>query len=50
MMIAVLAFGRAGAAAALLDLRLTQIFGRISYSFYLLHPLTWTIINGRPEL
>jgi peptidoglycan/LPS O-acetylase OafA/YrhL len=42
--VAVLALGRPGAFAALFDWRLIRFFGRISYSFYLLHPLTLLVM------
>jgi peptidoglycan/LPS O-acetylase OafA/YrhL len=46
--VALLAFGRPGGCAALLDVRLIRFFGRISYSFYLLHYLILSIIWKYP--
>jgi peptidoglycan/LPS O-acetylase OafA/YrhL len=40
IIVATLAFGQLGAPASTFDHRLIRFFGRISYSFYLLHPLT----------
>jgi peptidoglycan/LPS O-acetylase OafA/YrhL len=47
-MTALLAFGCPGGFATLLDLRLVRFLGRISYSFYLLHPVTLIIISKYP--
>jgi peptidoglycan/LPS O-acetylase OafA/YrhL len=48
--VAVLAFGRPGAFATIFDWRLTRFFGRISYSFYLLHPLTLLAMWKNPSV
>jgi peptidoglycan/LPS O-acetylase OafA/YrhL len=49
IMVAILAFGRLGSEASIFDHRLIRFFGRISYSFYLLHPLTLLIIWKIPS-
>ena len=50
IVVAVLAFGHPRGLATLLDRRLTRFFGRISYSFYLVHPLTLMVIWKVPSL
>jgi peptidoglycan/LPS O-acetylase OafA/YrhL len=50
IVVAVLAFGHPGGLATLLDRKLTRFFGRISYSFYLVHPLTLMVIWKVPSL
>jgi peptidoglycan/LPS O-acetylase OafA/YrhL len=49
IMVAMLAFGRLGRRASIFDHTLIRFFGRISYSFYLLHPLTLLIIWKVPS-
>jgi peptidoglycan/LPS O-acetylase OafA/YrhL len=50
IVVAVLAFGRPGALAAMFDICLIRFFGRISYSFYLLHPLTLMVMWNIPTV
>ncbi|MEP6809432.1 MAG: acyltransferase [Chthoniobacterales bacterium] len=50
VVIAILAFGTPIAASAILRTQLLRFLGRVSYSFYLLHPLALTIIWKRELL
>ena len=47
--VAFLAFGRIGAPGRTFDLGVVRFFGRVSYSFYLLHPLTLIVMWNMPE-
>jgi peptidoglycan/LPS O-acetylase OafA/YrhL len=47
--IAALAFGADARFGQVLDRPLFRLYGRISYSFYLLHPLTLIVIWNIPE-
>ena len=47
--VAFLAFGPVGAPGRVFDLGVVRFFGRISYSFYLLHPLTLIVMWNMPE-
>ncbi|MBI3435605.1 MAG: acyltransferase [Proteobacteria bacterium] len=49
VVVAFLAYGQLGLAGRLFDNRAARFFGRISYSFYLLHPLTLLVIWNMPE-
>ena len=44
-----LAFGRLGQLGRVFDLGIVRFYGRISYSFFLLHPLTLLVIWKMPE-
>jgi peptidoglycan/LPS O-acetylase OafA/YrhL len=48
--VAILAFSRPGAIVAIFDCRALRFFGQISYSFYLLHPLTLSVMWKIPAL
>jgi peptidoglycan/LPS O-acetylase OafA/YrhL len=48
--VAILAFSSPGGIAKVFDLRLFLFFGRISFSFYLLHPLTLLVMWNMPGL
>jgi peptidoglycan/LPS O-acetylase OafA/YrhL len=48
-LVAFAAFGRIGLPGSFLDLKPVRFFGRISYSFYLLHPLTLIVLWNIPE-
>src|SRR4029078_6657494 len=48
--VALLAFSNADRPSALLDRRIVRFYGRISYSFYLLHPLTLIVMWVIPGL
>lgn len=50
IVVAILAFGRPGALGRMLDISLIRFFGRISYSFYLLHPLTLMVMWKIPAI
>jgi peptidoglycan/LPS O-acetylase OafA/YrhL len=47
--VAILAFGNPGGLGRMFDFSLIQFFGRISYSFYLLHPLTLIVMWRMPN-
>jgi len=47
--VAFLAFSPVGAAGRVFDLGVVRFFGRVSYSFYLLHPLSLMIMWNIPE-
>jgi len=47
--VAFLSFGRVGAPGRAFDLGVARFFGRVSYSFYLLHPLTLIVMWNMPE-
>ncbi|HLQ94737.1 MAG TPA: acyltransferase [Xanthobacteraceae bacterium] len=47
--VAFLAFSPVGAAGRVFDLGVVRFFGRVSYSFYLLHPLSLMIMWNMPE-
>src|SRR5262249_9551636 len=49
VIVAFLAFGRIGALGRAFDLGVVRFFGRVSYSFYLLHPLTLIVMWNMPE-
>jgi peptidoglycan/LPS O-acetylase OafA/YrhL len=49
VVVAFLAFGRIGAPGRAFDLGVVRFFGRVSYSFYLLHPLTLIVMWNMPE-
>ncbi len=48
--VALLAFARSEKPNALLDSPVARFYGRISYSFYLLHPLTLLVLWSEPAL
>ena len=48
--VAFAAFGQIGVAGRILDSRVARFFGRISFSFYLLHPLTLIVMWNMPHL
>jgi len=48
VVVSILAFGRLGRLGSFFDLGLIRFFGRISFSFYLLHPLTLIVIWRMP--
>lgn len=48
VLIGFLAFGRNRAASRMLDAPAVRFLGRVSYSFYLLHPLTLTVTLHQP--
>jgi peptidoglycan/LPS O-acetylase OafA/YrhL len=48
--VAILAFGHPGGFGRIFDFPLIRFFGRISYSFYLLHPLTLMVMWRIPHV
>jgi peptidoglycan/LPS O-acetylase OafA/YrhL len=48
--VALLAFARTNTQNALLDSSVAKFYGKISYSFYLVHPLTLLVLWSEPEL
>jgi peptidoglycan/LPS O-acetylase OafA/YrhL len=48
--VAILAFGHPGGFGRMFDVSLIRFFGRISYSFYLLHPLTLMVMWKMPHV
>jgi peptidoglycan/LPS O-acetylase OafA/YrhL len=48
--VAILAFGQPGGCGRIFDFSLIRFFGRISYSFYLLHPLTLMVMWKMPHV
>jgi peptidoglycan/LPS O-acetylase OafA/YrhL len=50
LMVAALAYGRPSIFSRILTMAPLRLLGRVSYSFYLLHPLTLTVVWKMPEL